>query len=131
VTSPLFSTTPRTRSGSSSSIRDVLLEATGYWERRRLWYNAALALIATGWVMLTWLDFPWGFTYESASRLLRLAALANVCYCAAYLVDVPLSRSSFKAAWQQRRGTLWLVGTVFATLVVFYWIAHEIDPYVR
>jgi hypothetical protein len=56
--------------------------------------------------------------------------LANVCYCAAYLVDLPLQYSSFRAAWRRRRFALWLAGMLFAALLASYWIADEIYPYV-
>lgn len=60
-----------------------------------------------------------------------LALLANVCYCAAYLVDIPMQRSAICAVWEHRRWELWLVGTLFAVVVENYWIADEIYPIVR
>ena len=59
-----------------------------------------------------------------------LAALANVCYCAAYFVDLPLQYSSFRAAWLRWRFALWLAGMLLATALANYWIADEIYPYV-
>jgi hypothetical protein len=54
------------------------------------------------------------------------ALLANVCYCAAYLVDVPLlSRYGLRLRWP-----LWVAGTLLAALIECYWIADEIYPYV-
>ena len=57
-----------------------------------------------------------------------LAVLANVCYCAAYLVDLPFQLSAAGSAWKRRRGALWVVGTLFAMLLASYWIVDEIYP---
>jgi len=67
----------------------------------------------------------------SSLFLTVLALLANVCYCAAYLVDIPMQRSALCAVWGHRRWGLWLVGTLFAVVVENYWIADEIYPIVR
>jgi hypothetical protein len=109
---------------------EVLRDAIGYWEPRRLWYNAALTALAGTWVVLTWPHFRPAFTLASVAKLIVLAALANVCYSAAYFVDLPLQRSAFRATWQQRRWVLWLFGTLFALVVTCYWIADEIYPFV-
>ena len=52
-----------------------------------------------------------------------LAALANVCYSAAYLVEIVLSGSD---GWRRRRWILWAAGTLFALLFAHYWIGDEI-----
>jgi hypothetical protein len=70
-------------------------------------------------------------TPRSLLLLLILAILANVCYCAAYLADVPLQRTIFQAVWRRRRWGLWLAGTAFAIILANYWIADEIYPYAR
>jgi hypothetical protein len=62
--------------------------------------------------------------------LIVLAVLANLCYCAAYLVDIPLQYSSFRGGWRRWRWAVWLGGALFAVLLANYWIADEIYPYV-
>jgi len=109
---------------------EVLRDAIGYWESRRLWYNAALAALAGAWVVATWPHFRSAFTLESLFKLVVLAFLANVCYSAVYLFDLSMQGSSFRTAWQRRRWVLWLFGTLFALVVTCYWIADEIYPYV-
>ncbi|MDH4036051.1 MAG: hypothetical protein OEX18_06470 [Candidatus Krumholzibacteria bacterium] len=106
-----------------------LREAALYWEPRRIWYNVALAALAAGWVVFTWPHFQHALTLQHALQLLVLAALANVCYSAAYLVDIPLQQSSFAATWRKRRWMLWVWGTLLALLISCYWIADEIYPY--
>ena len=63
-------------------------------------------------------------TRETWPRLLALVALANVAYCAAYLVDLPLQQSEVRDGWRGRRWWwwLWLAGTLFALLLAQYWI---------
>jgi len=53
-----------------------------------------------------------------------------VLYCAAYLVDLPMQTSSYRDAWRRRRWTLWLIGTLFAAALTYYWIGDEIYPFV-
>ena len=110
--------------------RESLRDALRYWEPRRLWYNLALTALASAWVLLTWPHFRPAFTFQSVPKLLILAALANVCYSAAYPVDILMQQSSFGIAWRQRRWALWLFGTLFALVVACYWIADEIYPFV-
>ena len=111
-------------------MSESLREAVRYWEPRRIWYNLALTALAGGWVLLTWPHFQPALTVQHGLQLLVLAALANVCYSAAYLVDLPMQQSSFDVVWRRRRWVLWLLGTLFALLFACYWIADEIYPYV-
>jgi hypothetical protein len=70
-------------------------------------------------------------TLESFLLLAVLALLANVCYCAAYLVDIPMQLSSLASVWRHRRWGLWLMGMLLAIVMENYWIADEIYPFVR
>ncbi|HEV3182792.1 MAG TPA: hypothetical protein VGY90_08245 [Steroidobacteraceae bacterium] len=45
--------------------------------------------------------------------LIVLGVLANVCYCAAYLVDIPLQYSSFRSPWRRWRWGLWLADEIY------------------
>jgi hypothetical protein len=110
--------------------RELLRDAIRYWEPRRIWYNVALTALAGAWLVLTWPHFRPALTLDSLTKVLVLAALANVCYSAAYLVDIPMQLSAASAAWRQWRWALWLFGTILALLFACYWIADEIYPYV-
>ncbi|MHB8503327.1 MAG: hypothetical protein ACYDHE_20585, partial [Candidatus Acidiferrales bacterium] len=70
-------------------------------------------------------------TLTSLLLLAVLALIANACYCAAYLVDIPFQHSSLRSIWKRRRWILWLAGTLFALLLANYWIADEIYPFVH
>lgn len=97
---------------------------------RRLAYNAVLSLVLLLWVISTWPHFRPALTWSSLLIFAVLALLANLCYCAAYLVDIPVTHVAL-AKWTQRRWILWLFGTMLAVLFENYWIADEIYPFVR
>jgi len=110
-------------------------DALRYWEVRRILYNAVLTGVAVSWVVLTWPHFrsvklmgiPPGDTHPAFLILIILAFLANVCYTAAYLVDIPLQLTF--TTWRKHRWALLLTGTLFAVLIENYWIADEIYPF--
>jgi hypothetical protein len=107
---------------------EVFTDALRFWESRRMGYNGVLTLVVLGWVVFTWPHFRSAFTWSSLLALFVLAVLANVCYCAAYLVDVPVQYSSYRGSWRRRRWVLWLVGVIFTGVITFYWVADEIYP---
>ena len=114
----------------SGQFRGLLEDAIRFWEPRRLVYNLVLAGVTVVWLVATWPHFRVALTLSSLLLLAILALLANVCYCAAYLVDIPMQRSSLSIAWRRRRWLLWLTGTLFAIVVANYWIVDEIYPFV-
>jgi hypothetical protein len=117
-------------------FKDSVVDALRYWESRRLLYNAFLTAAALLWVVLTWphfrpvqlLGIPPGDAHPALLILVVLALLANVGYCAAYLVDIPLQFTF--ATWRKYRWVLLLTGTLFAVMLENYWIADEIYPFV-
>ena len=117
-------------------FKHSVADALRYWELRRVLYNAVLTLVAASWVVLTWphfrsvhlMDIPPGDTHSVLLILIILAFLANVCYSAVYIADIPLQLTF--ATWRNRRWGLLLIGTLFAMLVENYWIADEIYPFV-
>jgi hypothetical protein len=112
--------------GSSGRCATVL-GATSH----RLHYNCVLTAVVIGWVVLTWPHFRNALTFSSFLKITVLGLLASACYCAAYVVDIPLLRSSLTNRWRGLRPVLWLAGTVFATRLATYWIADEIYPFVN
>ena len=112
----------------SASSRESLADAARYWEPRRIIYTLLLTAVVVIWLAATWPHFRPALTLFSFLRLSILALLANVCYCAAYLVDIPLQSSPLSAVWRRRRWVLWLLGTLFAIVMENYWIADEIYP---
>jgi hypothetical protein len=103
-------------------------DAIRFWEIRRIFYNLALAGAAIFWLAATWPHFRPAFSLTYLPPTAFLALMANACYCAAYLVDIPMQHSTFSIAWKRYRWILWLVGTLLALLLANYWIADEIYP---
>jgi hypothetical protein len=111
--------------------RGFIADAIRFWELRRLIYNFVLLAVVVAWVVGSWPHFRPMFTPHSLLLLVILALIANACYCAAYLVDIPMQFSASGAVWKRRRWALWLAGTLFAVLLANYWIVDEIYPFVR
>ena len=122
------SKTPASATSEVPSFRELLSDAIGYWEPRRIAYNAFLAAVVLGWVVFTWPHFRWAFTWQPLLFVFSLAVLANVCYCAAYVADIPMQYSAYRELWRRWRWGLWVVGALFAGVITFYWIADEIFP---
>ncbi|HXA75670.1 MAG TPA: hypothetical protein VNV41_00935 [Candidatus Acidoferrales bacterium] len=116
---------------SRISFQEIVKDALRYWERRRVIYNLVLAGVVLAWLLSTWPHFRGVFTLQSLDFLCAFATLANICYCAAYVADVPMQYSLFHAIWRRWRWSLWLLGMIFAVAIANYWIADEIYPYVR
>jgi hypothetical protein len=116
---------------ASGSLGASLADAIRFWEPGRLIYNLVLGMVTIEWVVATWPHFRPTFTLSSLLCFAVLALLANVCYCAAYLVDIPLRRSAWSAIWSRRCWVLWLMGTLLAVVLTNYWISDEIYPFVR
>ena len=106
--------------------RSVLGDAVRYWEPRRPWYNAALALVCAWWVVWTWPHFRGAFSVFHGFQLLDLAVLANLCYSSAYMLEVAFSPAG--PSWRRFRGGVFIAGTLFAILLAWYWIGDEIYP---
>lgn len=115
----------------SGAFRAALADAARFWELRRLVYNFLLAAVVVIWIVASWPHFRPVMTLHSLLLVSILGLLANLCYCAAYLVDIPMLCSPLGAAWRRWRWGLWLMGMLFALLFENYWIADEIYPYVQ
>jgi hypothetical protein len=115
----------------SGPFRRLLADAIRFWEPRRLVYNLVLAAVVVVWLVASWPHFRPAFTLHSLLLLSILALLANVCYCAAYLLDIPMQSLSVGHALRRQRWGLWVLGTLFAIVFENYWIADEIYPFVR
>jgi len=106
---------------SDVTAREALSQAIRYWEPRRLVFNALLLLEVA--VLFT-AKLPISrahFSIDLALFLFVLAVLANVAYCAAYIVDILAQLSTFRIPWLRLRWALFLIGVAFAgTLTYFF-----------
>jgi hypothetical protein len=111
----------------SAPLRALLVNAIRFWEPHRLLYNLVLTAVTAAWVAESWPHFRPAFTLSTIPPMVVLALLANLCYSAAYFVDIPLQTSALTTL-RRARWALWLIGTLFAILLASYWINDEIYP---
>jgi len=101
-------------------------QAIRFWEPLRIAYNLLLIGVVILWVVGTWPRLRGALTWASLIPLGVLALLANICYCAAYLVDIPVQRAKLTNALRKWRWALWIGGALFAIALANYWIADEV-----
>ena len=108
---------------SEMTIRDALTDAIRYWELRRIAYNAILFAVVAVVFVLQWPESRASLSADVAQTLFILAVLANVAYCAAYVVDVVAQYSAFVATWKRYRWALFAVGVIFASIIAKFFAA--------
>ena len=94
------------------NLREVATDALRYWEPRRIVYNVLLAGIVLYYLWLGQVNVLASFDLNAVLELFILAVLANVAYCAAYLVDLFIQLSYFRE--QRGRWRLVIMGVGFA-----------------
>jgi len=105
---------------SEQPIKVILTDAIRYWEPRRVPYNLVLAAIAVGYFVYYWPYTVGQLTIDTLFILFILAVLANICYCAAYVVDVVIQLSEFRAIWPVYRWLLFALGLLFASVITYF-----------
>jgi hypothetical protein len=100
-----------------ASIRECLTAAIRYWEPRRIVYNVVLAAVVITYYVLSLPASRHALTTDPILVLFLLAVLANVAYCAAYVVDVFAQMSGFRELWMSARWIVFVVGTAFAAVL--------------
>ncbi len=105
------------------TLRESLTDAIRYWEPLRLAYNTFLAVIV---LFYFWKGYPASKLNLSVDAMLfifLLAVLANVAYCAAYLVDIFAQSSGIRETWRRNRWVLFAIGLLFAGVLTRFWAA--------
>jgi hypothetical protein len=122
---------PTVSSPQPADFRELLRASARFWELWRILYNFILFAVCVIWFAASWPHFRPALHLTNLVPMIFLAVVANLCYSAAYLVDLPLSSSVVRSSWLSYRRTLWFAGMFLALLFENYWIADEIYPYVR
>ena len=101
-------------------LSSYVAQALRFWEPCRLIYNAVLALVVTIHFVIR---LPASWSVLSGNLLLGLfflCVLANVCYCAVYVVDLFVRISGLDRPWQIARWVVLAVGTAFAATITHF-----------
>jgi hypothetical protein len=101
----------------ASSLREYATDAIKFWEPWRIFYNLALAAIVVIYFAIGYPLSKSELTIDFCLGLFLLAVVANVAYCAAYIVDIFAQASGFRGVWQRYRKILFVIGTVFAAII--------------
>jgi hypothetical protein len=114
---------------SEVSVREALSEAIRYWERRRLLFNAVLIFEVA---VIFCLKLPGSRNHLNVDVVLVLfvlAVLANVAYCACYVVDIAAQLSAFRTRWLGLRWVLLLIGLAFAGALTYFFSSGLLVPH--
>ena len=101
----------------TTNFRDYLTDAIKFWEPWRLLYNLALAAIVIIYFVIGYPASKQLVTMDFCLILFLLAVVANVLYCAAYVVDIFAQASGFRDVWIRSGKLLFIIGTLFAAII--------------
>ena len=102
---------------SSADLREYVTDAIKFWEPRRVAYNLVLTAIVVIYFILSFPLSKGVLSIDFCLSLFLLAVVANVAYCAAYIVDIFAQGSGFREAWQRYRWILFTIGMIFAGII--------------
>jgi hypothetical protein len=103
-----------------AQLPELVTDALRYWELRRLFYNALLALVALGHFIASWPASKTALTSDGALGLFLLAVLANVAYSVVYIPDVFIQFSGFRSSRARWRLVFLVVGFAFAAVLTHF-----------
>ncbi len=115
-----------TVAGFISRATGHVADALRYWEPRRVIYNynAVLASVVLGHFLVSWPDSKAKLSANVILGFFFLAVLANVCYCAVYIVDLFVQFSGLRDAWAKWRVAVLVVGTAFAGVIAHFFCTN-------
>jgi len=104
----------------SQPLRESVTAAIQYWEPRRLFHNVALGVVVLAHFGVHYPASKTALSVNLALFLFLLAVLANVAYCAVYLVDIFAQSSGFRAVWFKYRWVVFAIGLLFAGVITHF-----------
>jgi len=99
------------------SVHEYVTEAIRYWEPRRVIYHLILVAVVVAYFVAGYPASKPNLTTDSVLVLFLLAVVANVAYCAAYLLDIFVQMSGVPDLWRSTRWILFAVGLTFAAIL--------------
>ena len=100
-----------------SELRDYATDAIKFWELWRIVYNLALVAVVIIYFAVAYPASKSTLTVDFCLGLFLLAVVANVAYCAAYILDIFAQASGFRDTWRRYRKVLFIIGTLFAAII--------------
>src|SRR5258708_17060805 len=97
--------------------REVAGDVIRYWEIRRIFYNLALSVIVLGHFFAAWPGSKEIFLVDILLSLFLLAVLANIAYCAAYILDIFAQMTGYREVWRNFRWVLFAINLLFAPIL--------------
>ncbi len=109
-------------------IKPLVTDAVHFWERMRLDYNVGLAVIVAALFFFYYPASAGAFTVDTLLFVIEMAILANVAYCAAYVVDIFFQLSDFAETYKRLRWLLFSVGFVLAAILTRWVMMALLTP---
>ena len=101
----------------SASLKESATDAIKYWEPRRILYNVVLLTVVLLYFVIGLPHSKQLLNLNFVLLVFLLAVMANVAYCAAYIVDVFAQSSGVREQWLKYRWVLLAVGILFASVL--------------
>jgi hypothetical protein len=115
-------------SGTKTKFSELASDAIRYWEPRRLVYNVALFAVVFAHFYASWPASRAFITQNTFYGLFFLAVLANIAYCACYMVDLFVQFAGMRAAWSRSRWSILAVGIIFAGVIAHFFMMGILSP---
>ena len=104
----------------SAHLPTYATDAIKFWEPGRILYNLALAAVVIIHFIARYPASRAALSLDLALGTFLLAVIANVAYCAAYIVDLFAQASGFRNLWRQYRWIVLAIGTAFAAVITHF-----------
>ena len=91
-------------------------------------YNAVLAVIVVVYFGINYPGSRSVISIDLALFLFLLAVLANVAYCAAYVVDIFAQASGYREQWRKYRWVVFIIGLLFAGVITRFFALRMFQP---
>ena len=98
----------------------IVADGLPFWDPRRYWHNAVLLAVVLLQFGLAWPESRQSLVFDKLLMLFVLAVVANVFYCAAYVVDLFVQLSPFHEVWVRRRWLLLTIGFMFESILAHF-----------
>lgn len=108
---------------NKSELQAIISDTIRYWEVKRILYNIILfsIILILFCININFNNFEFLELVELLTRpfiiLFKLAIVANILYCSAYVFDVFIQLSNYRDSWLKHRWILFLSGTTFASIL--------------